>query len=259
MWYMPIKQQFPFLVYPVRWTRWLSTLARYPNAVRQIERRTRGQVIAGPFKGLRYPGRDRGNFSVLLGAYESCLAPAVESVISRKPKLVINVGAAYGYYAFGLARRLPESSGIAYELDRSRQVQLMRYRKLNQLEDRVVLRGACTLESLNADINNEVSTFICMDVEGGEAELLDPEKVPGLRRAEILVELHEMFSPGVTALLKRRFADTHSQGLILESHADSLNASALGIDGISGRTLRRFIDERRGMPMSWLHLRPKTG
>lgn len=259
MWYMPIKQQFPFLVYPVRWTRWLSILARYPNAVRQIERRTRGQVIAGPFKGLRYPGRDRGNFCVLLGAYESCLAPAIESVISREPKLVINVGAAYGYYAFGLARRLPKSSVLAYELDRSRQVQLMRYRKLNQLEHRVALRGACTLESLNADINNEAGTFICMDVEGGEAELLDPVKVPGLQRAEILVELHEMFRPGVTGLLKRRFTDTHRQSVILESHTDYLNASALGIDGISGQTLRRFLDERRGMPMSWLHLVPKAG
>jgi len=260
MWYMPLKRHFPLLVHPVRWSRWVSMHALLPRVAWHIERKARGSVMAGPFKGLRLACWQRGDLTKLLGLYERCLQPTIERVIARKPRRVIDVGAEYGYYALGLTMRLPESEVIAYEIDPTRLSLLMRYRKLNKLDDRLVIRGGCTIETLAADTADSAGAFILMDIEGGEAELLDPVRVPGLRTAEILVELHEMFVPGVTDDLRQRFAATHDLKLIkMDSwRIDDIDAAKFGLENTNSRVLARLLDEGRGSDMSWLHMLPKA-
>jgi hypothetical protein len=51
-------------------------------------------------------------------------------------------------------------------------------------------------------------------VEGYETTLLDPSRVPDLRRAAIIVEFHEWIVPGATTLVLSRFAATHDMKLI---------------------------------------------
>src|SRR5215813_4226420 len=69
------------------------------------------RVLTGPFKGMivtDQPNWDDGNSTLkLLGCYEHELWDAIELAITRKPSAVINIGCAEGYYAIGLARRLP--------------------------------------------------------------------------------------------------------------------------------------------------------
>ena len=214
MWFTSIKRRLPFLVHPVRWSRWLDMHLRFPLTTWRLERSLRGRVTAGPFKGMRFPIRQRGDYGKLLGIYEKCLVPTIDDVIARKPRHVIDVGAEYGYYALGFAMRLPESEVIAYEMDDTRLAPLRRNRSINRLDHRVVLRGECTVACLTADLADKEDVFVLMDIEGGEADLLDPERVAGLVKAEMLVELHEMFVPGVTKLLRERFAATHEQHLI---------------------------------------------
>ena len=78
-------------------------------------------VLSGPFKGMRYPLRSSGQGGLLpklLGTYERELSPAIERLISDRPTLVVNVGAAEGYYAVGLALRAPQAQVIAFEMER---------------------------------------------------------------------------------------------------------------------------------------------
>ena len=74
-------------------------------------RRTAGLVHAGPFAGMRYVDRSVGSCFIpkLLGTYERELAPKIERICRRQPGLVVDVGAAEGYYAVGLAMRIPEA------------------------------------------------------------------------------------------------------------------------------------------------------
>src|SRR4051795_10844916 len=60
-------------------------------------------VSGGPFAGLVYP--DRTPISLvpkLLGIYERELHGAIEAAIRAQPDVIVNVGAADGYYAVGL-------------------------------------------------------------------------------------------------------------------------------------------------------------
>jgi hypothetical protein len=49
-----------------------------------------------------------------------------------------------------------------------------------------------------------------MDVDGPEDELLNPQIIPSLRKAQIIVETHDYICPGVTARIKERFEYSHS-------------------------------------------------
>jgi tRNA G37 N-methylase Trm5 len=132
----------------------------------------------------------------------------VEQAIAKAFRQVIVVGCAEGYYAVGLARRMPATTVIAFDLDPRAQELCKQMAKLNDVADRVEVRGGATPEIL-AQLNLS-DTFIVCDCEGYENELLDPRKIPQLAGATMLVELHDCFVPGTTDRLKERFSQTHS-------------------------------------------------
>ena len=84
------------------------------------QRRTGGRVRSGPFAGMRYVDTSVGSCFIpkLLGTYECELASKVEWICRQQPKLIIDIGAAEGYYAIGLAIRMPNARVVAFEQDR---------------------------------------------------------------------------------------------------------------------------------------------
>src|SRR5262249_28724052 len=84
----------------------LDTLAR------QISREYDGRIAAGPFRGMRldYDAMPVPAYSPkLIGTYEQELHPAIERAIDRSPSHILNVGCAEGFYAVGMAMRLPHA------------------------------------------------------------------------------------------------------------------------------------------------------
>ncbi len=81
--------------------------------------RTADRVRAGPFAGMRYVDTSVGSCFIpkLLGTYERELASKVEWICRQQPELVVDIGAAEGYYAIGLAMRIPAARVVAFELD----------------------------------------------------------------------------------------------------------------------------------------------
>src|SRR5262249_46123396 len=76
----------------------------------------RGGVVAGPFAGTKLllsPVSARLLPSYLLGTAELELHGAIEELVERSYRTVLNLGAADGYYAVGLARRLPSARVVA--------------------------------------------------------------------------------------------------------------------------------------------------
>lgn len=89
---------------------------------------------------------------------------------------------------------------------------------------------------------------------------MNPARVPGLRRTEILVGLHDHIVPGVNDRLRATFAPTHHP--VLLRHEDALVKTVM-MGGIMKhrllrRTVERLWDEGREATMQWLHLRPNA-
>lgn len=219
-----------------------------------------GRVQAGPFRGLRYANSSVGSsfYNKLIGTYECELHGVVEGLRELSPAKVIDVGAAEGYYAMGLARMFPEARVVTFEGDGlGRRLQRQMVRR-NGLEDRVRLEGFCGPEDLQREMQGEESTLLVLDCEGGEKELLDPERIPALRRAHALVELHFFADPAMGDLLTERMETTHVVERV-RSRERTLDDYPAGCRGArAGEGLRRYLmREGRLEETEWLWLTPK--
>ena len=228
----------------------------YGPVYRSMNDRFGDRIAAGPFEGMHYPDRSAGSdyLPKRVGSYESELAPTLAALPQRGYRQVIDVGCAEGYYAVGLARLLPEAVVLAFDTDDHARKLCAETAALNDLGGRVTIDGLCDTTRLNSiDLTR---TLIVCDCEGYEQDLLDPALVPGLAGCDVIVELHESFRPGVTALLSGRFGGTHAMELVNVRPRDPAEFAAL--DGTPNRSRARAIDEGRGSHQQWMVMRSKT-
>jgi SAM-dependent methyltransferase len=172
-------------------------------------------VCNGPFKGLQLPPEALNGLCgpELLGLYETELHPIIETAIARNYRQIVNIGCAAGYYAVGLARRMPQAHVTAYDNNPEMAAVCEKTAILNGVQDRVTVHPtACNPDDLAKMPPHETLLFV--DIEGGEDSLLDPTTTPALANLDILVELHECFCPGLAKKVICRFLATHTINLV---------------------------------------------
>lgn len=191
-------------------------LSKHIEARLRVSRTVRSicgqQVVRGPFAGLRYGDALTTDLGAkCLGSYERELQPSIERLIAKGYSRVINIGCTEGYYAVGLAMRLPGATVFAYDIDDSAQRQCRDVANLNGVASRVRIAGECTQRSLSEEVGTHC--LLVLDCEGCELELLRPDLVPELAEADIIVELHEFLGYGADDLVGR-FETTHAVELV---------------------------------------------
>ena len=220
--------------------------------------RTYGDVVCGgPFTGMRFgppPAKDLCLAPKLLGHYEAELQPALADLLGRSWRTVIDVGCAAGYYTTGLALRCPEATVYGFDLDPTLQALARQAAAANDLTDRVVIGAACTKERL-AELCGP-DTFLVVDIEGAEDELLDITAVPSLAQTTVLIEVHDFAVPHLSSRLGKAFLPTHTVEVI---HAAAPPpASTPEAQAVPARWRRWALDEGRPDGMRWFILRPRT-
>ncbi len=194
---------------PLSLRDWIRQIKRpfwwmYSGALR---RAAGGRAFTGPFRGmilgrLYYP-------QTLLGTYESEIHPWLERIFEKPFAHVVDIGGGTGYYAVGLALRMPRARLTVFELEARARMVIEEVARLNGVGGRIELLGECTPANLATTIMAGERTFVLIDVEGAEIELLDPFTIPSLRTATILVETHDILVPGCRDTIVRRFAASH--------------------------------------------------
>lgn len=217
---------------------------------------TGGRVLAGPFSGLSYVGASRGSayWPKLLGTYELELASIVERVVAKAPGRVLVAGAAEGYYAIGLAVRLPQAEVIAWEPDAAARGLIQELGGRNGVAERVRIGRLCDAPALAAALEGSRRPFLLVDIDGGEAVLMDPRIVPALCRTDVLVETHDCFVPGVTEELVRRFEATHEVTRVDQRPRFAGQVASLQVPKSWTGALEQLLSERRPEGNSWLWL-----
>jgi hypothetical protein len=211
-------------------------------------------VRSGPFAGMQYVAEASwvGFFPRLLGIYEEELHGVVERAIAAGPVRVVDIGSAEGYYAIGLARRLPGARVHAFDIDTNARRLCAEMAARNGVADRVSVGGRCGWDELDALA--APGTLLVSDCEGGELLVLDPARVPGLRDCTILVEIHESSENSVADVLRRRFEATHRITMITTTVREPSRYAVL--DGLSAAEKELAVEEFRGGPMEWAYMEP---
>lgn len=221
-----------------------------------------GRLRHGPFRGMRYVQASIGSSygAKLLGTYELELHGVFDTFAAHPFHSIVNVGAAEGYYAVGLARRYPKARVVAFETEAEGQALIWQMARLNRVDDRVEVAGHCDPETLQQRLKPH--SLVWMDVEGAEGSLLDPQIVPILTTCTIVVETHDYLMPGVTDLLRQRFTGSHDITEI-STHPRTLADLPLAFRLLFQIAGRRYaasvLNEGRPAAMQWLvleHRRP---
>lgn len=224
-------------------------------------RRTSCRVRLGPFAGMVYGPRSVGSAYIpkLLGTYECELWALIEEACSESPPLVVDIGAAEGYYAAGLALRNPSSTVVAYESEIMGRNTLREIAVLNGVSSQIEIRGKCEVEDVEATLSGCTRPFVICDVEGYEGKLLDLESAPSLANATILVEMHDFIISGLSELLRARFDSTHEIRCVLQQQRSlgQFPWRTLITCILPKYYLEWAVSEWRPVPMSWLWMQPR--
>ena len=174
--------------------------------------------------------------------------------IARTPyTVVVDVGCAEGYYAVGLARALPQAQVYAFDIAREALRLCGAIADANGVSARVHVAGRCDAAALEPLLTGR--PLVVSDCEGYERELLDLERAPGLRHADMLVELHDAGSPGLTPELIARFAPTHDVEIIDSGFRDGCDYDCLEFWPVERRHLA--VSEFRPAGQQWAFMRAK--
>jgi hypothetical protein len=242
---------------------WL--LSPFAYATARVALASRCRVLAGPFAGMRYPPgfvvRQLFGGPYQVGSFELELHPVVERIAAAGPAAIVNVGSAEGYYAVGLALRLPLARVIAFELDPGLRAAAAELAALNEVADRVELRGLCTVAELAGAHPRQApgATAVIMDCEGAESDLADPERVPWLVGATLVIELHPAIDAEVRTRLEARLTGSHELELVTTEirRASRFDAVLRPIRGLRRIDRELLVAEFRDGPQDWLVATPR--
>jgi hypothetical protein len=228
-----------------------------------VRKRTHGRVDSGPFAGMRWiSGRDGGHIHIpkLLGIYERELNPYIERACVLDFSHIIDIGAAEGYYAVGMALRNHNAHVIAFEMQEQERAVVGASSKLNNVADRLEIRGKCEPEDLECALTGAPWALVICDAEGYESALLDPTAVPSLHSAFVLVELHEFVERGITEKIRERFIPTHKITHIRQQDRTIADFPFQDFYTrcLPARYLRWAVSESRPERMSWFWMEPQA-
>lgn len=215
-----------------------------------------GVVRHGPFAGLRYPllqSVGSSLFPKLLGSYEAELHPWIAEICAGDYSEIVDVGCAEGYYAIGLARRLPDARVFAYDTEPRAQELCQAAAHLNHVADRVSVRGTFAAADLASLPVRRRGLIVC-DCEGAELDLFTADTVRHCAGWDLLVETHDFMDITGSTRLLERFATSHDVRAVLSTddiqkakHYDYPELAPLDL-----ATRRAIVGEGRPAIMEWL-------
>lgn len=263
-----MKQLVKSLMYAIapRWaTSFMSARARAHShkIIRQCGRQELNQkllarvgndVQSGPFAGLLLSpmthAEDVGPY--LLGVYESELDPAWNVILDRTYSQIVDVGAKFGYYAVGLAKRYPKSAVIAFDTDSWARQAIHEMAAVNGVNN-VIIQDYCSPSWIQYNLS--ANSLVICDCEGYEDMLFGNALMDSLSTTTLIIETHDFIVSGVTDRLRDAFNKTHIVRTIDGSAARRIRTE--GLEFLSQREQALVNLELRPPPV-WLLCLPKN-
>lgn len=213
--------------------------------------------MQGPLQGMDFLAQSAEGCHIakLLGCYEQPLQPYIEQAVQKQYATILNIGCAEGYYAVGMARRMPNTRVFAYDLNPKAQEICKALATKNKVDDRVRIGGLFKPNDFAAYAGQHV--LLMCDIEGAERELLDPAVAPALQSMDIIIESHECLITGITQLLIDRFKASHQITVVQDDGQRHLDKPPQWFLNLAHLDQLLATWEWRSGPTPWLVMQPK--
>lgn len=219
-------------------------------------------VKHGPFKGLKYPDyTSYGStiFPKIIGCYENEIAGVFNNFSEKNYSEIIDIGCAEGYYAVGMAMKMPDAMIYAYDIDENSRSYCQQLAQLNGVVDKIEIRSECSENEL-AVFSFTVKGFILCDCEGYEKYLFTEHSAKNLANCDLLIETHDFIDIDISGHIKSVFSNTH-QLTIIKSVDDIEKARTYDFPETSNLDLKikkEIFREGRPAIMEWYFLESKN-
>lgn len=220
-------------------------------------------ILRGPFKGMIYP-KLKSSYSEMapkiLGSYEAELVEPINEIIHKQYNQIVDIGCAEGYYAVGLAAKIPKAHVYAFDINPKALKMCLEMAELNKVSDRIHLSQKCTDDTLKSFNFKNKSLIIC-DCEGCEMKLFTKDNIGSLINCDLIIELHDILGLPVKESLLPLFKDTHHIKLIRsETRNPDIYPELVGIDETEKRII--LSECRDGLfgnkTMEWAYITSKN-
>ena len=218
-------------------------------------------VKSGLFSGMKYASLESVGseiFPKLAGTYEDELFPMLKLLSSNQYDLIVNIGHAEGFYAIGLAKLFPTNYVHAYDIDAHAEELCTRMAVLNNVPERVLIKGSCSPEVL-ANITLGKRCLIICDCEGYERELFVKSNITAFADSHLIIELHPMDDALIKSYVTDLFNVSHDLKFV-SSHDTARKIFELpsNFSIFSFDEKYKIVDEHRPFTMDWLIASPRA-
>ena len=221
-----------------------------------------GHVIAyGPFKGMKlsydiwWSKNDR--ITQMLGTYEVHVLARLKEFSAQGASRFIDIGAADGYFAIGMAFSKIYSKVLAFEIEPAGQERIEINLARNQCEEFVSVFGEADYSSLKKLLSDDLKTSVLVDIEGAEYQLLDEKMLSLLSNCYLICELHPwLVDDGYQLqrqLIERAKKNFNVELIKRENYSPNIFSE---LDDLSDEERLIAVSEGRGKNMQWLVLTP---
>ncbi len=223
-----------------------------------------GVVRYGPLKGFKLdddPSWGTGDLAPkLFGLYEQEILKLL-SDLRGKRRVLINLGAADGYYGVGLVRSGFFERSVCFEQTEKGRGVIAKTAQDNGVADKVTILGAASADfpKVVADLGCKASDCLVLsDIEGGEFSIFSAQCLADLAGAHIIIELHGFLAVNGNVLESNLISNGRQlfvPSIVKTSTRDLSTIPELDALRNSDRWL--ICSEGRPKLMSWLILVPK--
>ncbi len=216
-------------------------------------------VQLGPFRGMKFfTTRTRRSklFAKLIGCYEEGLHELIWHLPDNNYEKIIIVGCRDGYYTTGLARLMPDTKIIGYEVNEVALGFARSNANANKVADRVSLHFA--RYDSNILIGEQLSgrSLMVFNSDSSELDIFTEETVLVLTHVDMLIQLNDFTDPGRKPRIMRLFKDSHEFKLIPQRRLPTTVTHFLNSNNDTLRILN-LIDEGKAERIEWLFLTSK--
>ena len=188
------------------WTiaRVFLRVLKQPNEMQRAKNKVLNKIIQehdykvayGNFKGMKLNKNiywaKNDLITYILGVYEKHVLEKLTEFSKRGNFPFIDIGAADGYFAVGMAFSKIFNKVYAFEIDESRRASLNKNAENNLCKDKIVIYREANFDSIKKIVDENNGAVILFDIEGSEFDLLDKKLLECLANCYIVCELHPL-------------------------------------------------------------------
>ena len=216
-------------------------------------------VQNGVFKNLKI-NKDvtwgRGDVaSKIYGFYENKIQEKLKEI--KKP-ILIDIGAADGFFAIGCLHSKLSKYCYAFEQNEISRLALHKTAEINKVSNQISIMGKVDNQSFLSSLPNDLElskTVILCDIEGEEYDFFSETILKKLKKCNLIIEIHNESSNSKEASLLKLTKKYFNVNVLLDNNKDMSEINILhNLNDID----RNLIScEGRSYIGKWWHLSPK--